>query len=146
MKQLRKSIVDLRVSLDETFERTSELIDVYGTSLEDALKNQLLLQLEWELINKRARKIHSLCDLKVDEMYSQSFKTEMSNSYKNISTTEGKEFAKVNPGYIEARYLLIDAAELKEEAAGLLEVVISRKYILNNLTNAIIAAANKEVL
>lgn len=146
MKQLRKSIVDLRVSLDETFERTSELIDVYGTSLEDALKNQLLLQLEWELINKRARKIHSLCDLKVDEMYSQSFKTEMSNSYKNISTTEGREFAKVNPNYIEARYLLIDAAELKEEAAGLLEVVISRKYILNNLTNAIIAAANKEVL
>ena len=146
MKQLRKEIVELRIKLDETFEQTAELIDVYGMSLDEALKNQLLLQLEWELINKRARKLQSMCELKVDETYSASFKTEMTNSYKSVSTTEGREFAKTNPAYLEARMLLIDATELKEESAGLLDVVITRKYVLNNLTNAIIAACNKEVL
>lgn len=146
MNQIKKEITTLRAKLDDTFERTSELIDVYGMPLDDALKNQLILQLEWELINKSARYLHSVCELKVDELYSASFKSEMSNSYKSLTTTEGREFAKTNQQYLAARMLLIEAAELKEEAAGLLEVVITRKYVLNSLTNAIIAAANKEVL
>lgn len=146
MIQIQNEITALRTKIDDTFENTSELIDVYGMSLDDALKNQLILQLEWELINKSARRLHSICELKVDEMYSAAFKAEMSNSYKSLTTTEGREFAKTNQQYLAARMLLIEAAELKEEASGLLEVVITRKYVLNNLTNAIIAAANKEVL
>lgn len=146
MNQIKNEIATLRTKIDETFDRTSELIDVYGMPLDDALKNQLILQLEWEIINKSARRLHSICELKVDEMYSSAFKAEMSNSYKSLTTTEGREFAKTNQQYLAARMLLIDAAELKEEASGLLEVVITRKYVLNNLTNAIIAAANKEVL
>lgn len=146
MQKLRTEINDLASLLEETFELTSDMIDLYGCELDTALKNQLLLQLEWEIVNKKARKLHSKCELKVDEMYSTAFRNEISNNHKALSTTEAREYAKTNKDYLDARLLLIEATELKEEASGLLEVIISRKYVLNNLTNAIISSANKEVL
>lgn len=146
MQQLKKDYERVKKELEDVFNETQDSIALYGTSLEDALKNQLILQMEWELISKKARRIHSECELKVDETFAAAFKKEMTNSYKSVSTTEGREFAKTNPDYLEARMLMIKSAELKEEAHGLLEVVTSRKYVLNNLTNAIISACNKEVL
>lgn len=146
MQHLKQQLVDLRKRIDKTFDDTSHLIDVYGVPLEEALKNQLLLQLEWEIVSKASRSLHSLCEIKVDEMYSTAFKNEAANSQKALSITEIKEYAKTNPDYIRSRYLLVEATELKEEAAGLLDVVTTRKYVLNSLTNAIIASCNKEIL
>lgn len=146
MKHLRKELTELRAKIDLTFDSTVNLIDIYGVALDDALKNQLLIQLEWEIVSKKSRSLHALCEIKVDEMYSIAFKNEAANSQKALTITEIKEYAKTNPDYISSRYLLAEATELKEEAAGLLDVVTTRKYVLNSLTNAIIASCNKEIL
>lgn len=146
MNNLKTQIEQHKKLIDEVFDETSELIDIYGLSLDDALKNQLLLQINWERVNKKSRYLFSQCELLVDEKFAKAFKHEISNSYKNVSTTEAREFAKCDADYLDARRLLIDAAELKDETTGLLDVITSRKYVLNNLTNAIISACNKEIL
>ena len=146
MQQLIKDYDVIRKELDEVFLNTEDTITIYGSTLEDALKTQLILQIEWEIIVKKTRRLFSQCELKVDELYADAFKREMTNSYKSIGITEGREFAKTDQAYLDARMLLINATELKEEAHAYLDVVTSRKYVLNNLTNAIIASCNKEVL
>lgn len=142
-----KTDFDAAVKLyEKTYEETVDMVSLDGSVLKEALKNQVTLQLSWEMIVKKLNKVYDSCELAVDSSYAAAVSAELRNAYKSVSITEAKEFARANVDYQEAKKLLIDVREVRDEAKGILNTIESRKYILNNITNSVIASVDKHIV
>lgn len=145
-QRIKKKLVELRKDFDTIYDDTIDMVSLDGVILKKALKDEITLMLQWEQITKHAAHLFELCENLVEYSYSHAIEEQFKNSKKMVTITEAKEFAKCDPDYREAKELLSNTRLLKEECKGILEVVHSRKYILNNLTNSIIAAADTYIL
>ena len=142
-----KTRFDSQVKIyEQTYNDTVDLVSLDGVILKEALKNQIELQLAWEVIVKRINKTYELCELEVESTYAGAVSAELKNAYKTVTITEAKEFAKADPDYQDARRLLIDVREVRDEAKGILSTVESRKYILNNITNSVVASVETHII
>jgi hypothetical protein len=142
-----KTRFDAQVKLyEQTYNDTIDSVSLDGVILKEALKNQIDLQLAWEVLVKRINKTFELCELEVESTYAAAVSAELKNAYKTVNITEAKEYAKANPDYQDARKLLIDIREVRDEAKGILSAIESRKYILNNITNAVVASAESHII
>lgn len=142
-----KTDFDAAVKLyEKTYEETVDMVSLDGSVLNEALKNQVTLQLSWEMIVKKLNKVYDSCELAVDSCYAAAVSAELRNAYKSVSITEAKEFARANIDYQDAKKLLIDVREVRDEAKGILNTIESRKYILNNITNSVIASVDKHIV
>ncbi len=131
---------------EELLAKCEESILLEGISLKEALKSQLQLQMDWEVVSKR---ITYLCDQIENEMetaYAEAIKKELKDSYRSTSISEAKEFAKTDPDYKALRKLYINVKYTRDEARGVLDTVNSRKYLLNNMSNAIVASVEDTIL
>lgn len=144
--ETRELLDQLLSRVDKTMERAEKDIPLNGKRLDVALKEQVDLQFEWELLATRANKIHQICEEILEATYAKAVSDEMTTKMKRVSISEAKEYAKANHDYRKARRLLIDAKEAKEEVRGGLETVNSRKYILNNITNSVIAGCQMHII
>lgn len=146
IETLVKNLDDLRRKFDSLMEEAFEKIPLENVRLSDALKNQLELQLLWETLSKKCSTLYDICEIEADTAYSNAISAELKDSYKKTTVTEAKEFAKADANYKAFRRLLADVKELRDEARGVLSTIESRKYILNNLTNSIVAGVDGTIL
>lgn len=131
---------------EEEFSKVEKDLPLDGKKLNSCLKNQLDLELTWERLTKRINVISDRCEHMVDTSYSVAVKNEIQNNHRTTSISEAKEFAKNDQNYRDFKKLSIEIKKYRDEARGVLEVVRSRKYILNNMTNAIINGSEDKIL
>lgn len=143
---VEKKYIALCPIYEQTFKDTEDLISLDSLVLKEALKNQIDLQLSWELIVKKFNKLYDVCEHEMDSAYAGAIGKELRDSYKNTSITEAREYAKADADYKRAKRLLIDIRETRDEARGILDTVQSRKYILNNITNAVVASVETHII
>lgn len=131
---------------NELLNQCEESILIEGITLKNALKSQLQLQMDWEIITKRISYLFDLIENEMETEYAEAISKELKDSYRSTSITEAKEFAKTNKNYRDMRKLFIDVKYLRDEARGVLETINSRKYLLNNMTNAVVASVDDTIL
>jgi hypothetical protein len=71
---------------------------------------------------------------------------ELRNAYKSVNVTEAKSVANSNKMYRKFNSLAVQVAGLLYDADSAMETVTTRKYILNNMSNAIIASVENTVI
>lgn len=131
---------------DVLFETTLDDMEFDGKLLKDALKNQINLMIQWEVISKKFNYFHDEVELLVDEAYGDAIKVNMKDKYRDVSISEAKEYAKADGAYKNARRLMNTIRHTRDECRGLLDTVQSRKYILNSMTQAIVANSERTIL
>ena len=136
----------LKSDYESLFEETADMIELDTKQIKDALKNQLLLEVNWELMSKKLSHLYDQCETEVESAYSDAVKDAMSDRYKEVTFTEAKVYAKANPTYKASVSLMHDIRHIRDECKGLESVVRSRKYILNNLTNLVVAGSENHIL
>ena len=131
---------------DLSFDETLEDVALDNVRLKDALKSQLKLQLIYESMHNKVKHLYDMLKDEVDTKYSEAISVELRDSYRDTTITEAKEYAKGNKEYRKYKRLLLDVSALKDDTQTAVETVNSRKYILNNLTNAVVSANENHLL
>jgi len=106
--------------------------------LKEGLKSQIDLQVKWERIYA---KIYALNEAAKDETevdFAVAYKESMSDSYKSLSSTDGKYYATCDPKYIDSKKFSNKVLRLKKEAEAYVDIVETRKYILKDITASMI--------
>jgi hypothetical protein len=134
------------VLYDSLFEESLPIIELDGDLLKNALKNQMTLMIRWEVMTKKFDYLFNEVEVIVDEEYALAFSDAFKDKYREISTTEAREKAKTGTSYKTAKRLQNKIRSHRDECRGLLEVVNSRKYTLNNMTNALVAGVHNTIL
>lgn len=147
------TLSDLQTELDaakdeyETlFEETINDIRLDNQALMECLKNQVNITISWEIMTKRLNHLHDASEVIVDELYSKAFKAALHNRHRDVQTAQAKEIAKADPDYVRARYLQNDIRNIRDEGRGILEVVVSRKFILNNIVTSLTNGIDTTIL
>lgn len=141
-----QDLVNLEKDFDSLYEDTSDLIVIDDMQLKEGLKTQIQLEIQWERLAKKIKRIRDEYEQLTEEAYSDSISEELKNSYRSSSIQEAREFAKTNPRYRESKRVYIKAKNLYDEANGILEIIESRRYVLNNMTNSMVASVEKTII
>lgn len=136
----------IREKYQDLFEELLDQIEIDNKLVKNALKEQITLQLQWELLHKEIANLYNLVETRVEEAYNEAVTNEMSNGYKKVTYSEAKSYAFADQSYKEAKALLIEVQRTRDEVKGILETIHSRKYILNNLSNLIVAGSQDQIL
>lgn len=131
---------------DELFNATLPLMEMDNHVLKEALKVQIELMVQWEIMTKKFNYLYDECEIIADDEYGQALKAAMGDRYREVSISEAKEYAKTNNAYKNARRLMNKIRNSRDECRGLLEAVHSRKYIMNNMVQAIVAGVDSQIL
>jgi hypothetical protein len=136
--------------LEEAVEKTSAetIDDIY---LEDvviavALKNQVRLQLTWELLSREISSLFDQIESELEGVYAAAIEAELKDSYKSSTISEARDFARANKEYRAIKRVLQRAKYLREMTKGVVETINSRKFVLNNLSNLIVHGSENYML
>lgn len=143
---IRNKFDKLHADYESLFTDTEDSIMFDSRSLKEALKSQLPLELSWELMTKKLKNLYDQCEAEVEEAYAEAVKKESYDTYKEITFSEAKIYAKANPTYRTAVRLLNDIRSIRDESMGVLETIKSRKFLLNNMTDAIVSSSENHIL
>ena len=146
LSALEKRLNELVDIFDQLYEESLKRISLDNITLKEALVNQIPLMLDWEIVVKELNYIHDQCLDEVDSCYALAIKTLMNDAYKSLSISEAKEYAKADLSYRNAKSLYNKIKQKRDEAKSMMDVIDSRKYILNNLTNAIVSSNENHIL
>lgn len=144
--ELERRFNNLKKQCDDLYDETIEAIALDGKPIKTALKEQLRLQVEWEILCAKVGKVKNLSEENKEDVYAKAISVYINHSHRTYSITEAKELAKSDPNFRNARIFHVDVLELYDEVRGLLETVHSRKYILNNFSNLIVATSENTIL
>lgn len=149
----QQKINDTKLELDKCEEKLEELynenlvvVDVQGSIIGEALTQQIQLEMQFEVITKRIKRIVSEFELYVDEAYSDAISSVIRDSHKAHSITEAKEIAKTDQTFRSVKRILVRATSLYDESRGYQDVVHSRRYVLNNLTSVIVSSVKDTMI
>jgi len=131
---------------DEIYDRTIDIVRLDGKTLKDTLVSQLPMQLELEMFVKRINYLHDLIEMDVEEAYAVAIANVIKKSQRELTATQAKDYSKADPEYRVSKRLLLDARKVRDEARGCLEVVNTRRFTLNNMTNSVIAGVEHAYL
>lgn len=129
----------LQEKYDKFMEDYGDLIDIDNSILKDALKSQITLSLKVNDLHSRAVYVEMAVSEEVDFCFAYAYSELAENSSKKLTATELKNFASIDDDYIETRKLLTETKQLKNQIEGIRDTIISRKYVLNNITNSVVA-------
>lgn len=146
LTQIRTKAKELEAKFDTLYDDTIDLIPVSNKKLKDALADQIDLQLQWGTLSKSISHVYDMCEVEVESEYAGSVSKELRDSYKTTTITEAKEYAKASKEYQEAKRVLVDLKLLRDNAREVYEVVNSRKYVLNNITAAVVASMENHII
>lgn len=131
---------------DALFNETVDAMSLDKIPLADALKEQVPLMIRWEIMSKKFNYIYDEAELLEDSEYANALKKAITDKYRDVSYNEAKEYAKGDKAYINVRKLRNKIRSYRDECKGLLESVHSRKYILNNMTQAMVASVDRNII
>lgn len=144
---INKRLTDLETEYDALLEETLPLMQLDDKMLKDALKEQVILLLQWEMFVSKAKLLYDDSDVVSDETYSAAIQNVYkSEKYRELSVSEVKDRAKADKAYVTCRKIQNQIRALRDESKGILETVVSRKYLLNNMAEAVIASAQNTML
>lgn len=143
---VKTRLTNLRQRLDTLFADAESLILLENVRLKEALTNQVRLQLYWENLHTDLCYLFNTCEEEVENAFSKAYKEEFSKTMLDITTTQAKEYAKSNTEYRNWARLLNEVRSTRDECKGILETIVSRKYILNNITNAKVSSVDNDLL
>jgi hypothetical protein len=146
LADMQKYFEDLQETHKKMMVDVEESVGLDNIKLSDALKNQLKLQMRWDSLHKKVSYVYDMAQFLVEQAYADAVTTELKNSQRISSITEAKEFAKSNSDYKKCKRFMLIVQEVRDEIKVVVETVNSRKYILNNLTNAMIASVDETIL
>lgn len=146
LTDLEKYFEDLQETHTHMMIDVEESVGLDNIKLSDALKNQLKLQMRWDSLHKKVSYVYDMAQFLVEQAYADAVTIELKNSQRISSITEAKEFAKSNSDYKKCKRFMLIVQEVRDEIKVVVETVNSRKYILNNLTNAMIASVDETIL
>lgn len=136
----------LNQQFDDMIAEDESLISIDGNTIKEALKVQVELQLRYEFFQAKAKRLFEYLEHETETYHATLMTSELRNSYRDTKSTEAKVFANSNKNYIELKKLMLDCKGLYSDAQAALETINARKYILHNLTNAVIASAEHTIL
>jgi hypothetical protein len=142
----KKQVDELDKQLESYLEDYQDLMLLEHVKLKDALKNQVELQLVFETVYSKARKLQSFIEEEVENAYAEAIKNETNKNYRDVSISEARESAKTDTIYRKYRRLNIEATGLVHDSKAALETVTTRRYVMNNMTNAITSATENTIL
>ena len=142
----KKQVEDLNEKLNEYYDEYLEDMTIDNVRLKDALKSQVTLQLVFESFYAKTKRLQGLIEEEMENAYSVAITEQTSNNYRDVSISEAKEAAKGNRMYRLYRRLNIEAKALVSDANATLETVTTRRYVMNNMSNAIIASVENTIL
>lgn len=146
ISDIEAALEDYLKLYDATVNDTLPLVEIEGVTLKNALTTQITLQLRWESLAKKISKIYDVCEFMVESAYADAVSKELKDSYRNTSISEAREFAKADATYKDAKRVMIEAKVIRDETKGILDTIQSRKYILNNITNCVVASSENHVI
>lgn len=153
MSELEKEIEALEAltrDLTESYDRLSvnieDKLDVDNKILKEVIKSQIPIQLAWESITRRAGVLHEHAEYLTESAFAAEVSDLMANSSKSLTITEAKESAKASKLFRRAKTLQVSVKMLRDDCKAILDTVDTRKYAINNLTNAIIAGVDGNIL
>lgn len=129
----------LQAKFDQFMEDFGDSIELDNSLLKDALKSQISLSLKINELHSRAVYVEMAVSEEVDFCFAYAFSELAENSNKKMSATELKNFASIDDDYIDTRKLLTEVRQSKNRIEGIRDTIISRKYVLNNITNSVVA-------
>jgi regulator of replication initiation timing len=143
-------LVDTFEALDTRFEEFleeyTEQISIENKKLKDALVEQVNLQQVFGSIVAKIKNLKDTVDHYVSSIHADAMNGELRNAYKSVNVTEAKSVANSNKMYRKFNSLAVQVAGLLYDADSAMETVTTRKYILNNMSNAIIASVENTVI
>jgi hypothetical protein len=146
IQDIQTKFAALQARFDQLYEDTVDDISVSDKVLKEALSTQVDLQLQWGMFGKNLSHLHDICEMEVEAAYATAVGREMKDGYKSVNISEAKEYAKADADYKAAKRLLIDIRQLRDNTREINEAIISRKYVLNNITGAVIASAENHMI
>jgi hypothetical protein len=136
----------LAAEFDEMIAEDTDLMSIDGSTVKEALKIQVELQLRYEFFQSKAKRLFEYLEYETESYHASLVTAELRNSYRDTKSTEAKVFASADKQYLQLKRLMLDSKGLYADAQAALETVNARKYILHNITNAVIASAEHTVL
>lgn len=146
LSAIEKKIEAMESRYESIYEDVINKISLDGRIITTALKEQAELQVTWELFTKNVSNLCDLIEHKCEVAYSEAVQREVKDSYRSTTITEAKEFAKADSDYKNLKVLLYRTRLVRDESKGILETINSRKYILNNLSNLVVAGMDNHIL
>lgn len=146
IKKTNEILEALITEFEDVYEKTIEDVKIDGSRLKEALANQIELMIKWETLLARAKTLVSIAEDGTENSYSDAITAVLQDSFKKYSITEAKEVARCDKTYRSWKKTSIDVNSLYNEIKAILEVVQSRKYILNNITNSVVASQENHII
>lgn len=137
---------NLEKDIERLYDETKDSILIKDRLLDDCLGEQVTLQVKWERMVGRAKRIYAEAKRKSETTYAIAYRTHLEGSRRSLSTTDAKFFAEGTTDYVDARKAEIRAYGALEEAEAVLKAVTSRQFALKDLTNAIVAGVNRHII
>jgi hypothetical protein len=142
----KKELEDLNETFESYFTEFEQEMLIESVKLKDALTSQVKLQLVFETFCSKAKKLQSFIEEEMDNAFSEALIKITSDNYKDIKISEARETAKADIAYRKYRRLNIEATGLVNDAKAALETVTTRRYVMNSMTNSIVASVENTIL
>ena len=143
---LEKLVDDMDQRIEENLESCMDDVIIDDRKLKECLTDQIKLQMIWETMYAKTKSLRDQIEAEMETIFAGVVEKEMKDTYRSTSITEAKEFAKANVDYVQLRRLFIRASGLHHDAKSALETVTTRKYVLNNVTNLVIASSEHHII
>ena len=139
LKKYKKEYIQL-------YDRLEDEVLLQNKRLDNTLISQLNIQLDWVKLSAKISWLFKNAELETEEYFAIAYTDVMSNSAKILSATEARQYANCDNTYIKSKQFENDVYKLKKEVDGVVDIIETRKYIVKDLTAAIINDVSKTIL
>lgn len=145
-KELLEYALQMDKEVDEQVKADEQYFHLKNSVLKEALTVSVNLHLRW--VRKQAEVNISLKSAKQqkDEAFSKALRDVKKDSHIDYGSTEAKIIAEANQSYIDFLIAYNKLSVLSDEVKGILDVVNSRRWILKNLVDLVVADGEGVIL
>ena len=133
------SLLDRFVKLESGLE---DKLSMENEQLKVALSSQIPLEYEWYPILSEARILRTVTKNSMDNIYHSGISEHLNNSYRKRTITEAKELSRSSNEYMDWSRMNDEMIDLYDDIKSIIEIIQSRRYVLNNITNAFVASVH----
>lgn len=147
ISDLDKIYDELSEELDELSEKlTSGLIDIENKLLDQALKEQVNMEMGMIPYIEAVHYFNEYCKSELERIFSENYEEAINHRMRAYSATEAKQVAMANEDYIAMRRVSNKIKSLHERMKYIQSVVETRKYTLKTLSDTVINGVNKHII
>lgn len=139
-------IESLRKMIELQYEIDEKKIELTHKCIDECIGDHVHMHLRWEILNKKAKYLLAQSEADVEHKHALAFSKTLNNSQRAYSTTEAKTIANLCPHYINAIKERNEINSLYQQTESILKVIDSRKWLLKNLSDLIVAGGEKFII